>query len=623
MLKEKNLINSQRNSGDAGSEVILATKTVDSEVGSGNNKKQLWCYDYDHSKCSQTQENCTKKVACNPTNLDHETYCFSVIPVVQGVIDNEKSIKGCFSQPASGTKYCKQEKCLATSRGKNALYCCCTANYCNGEMANAENATFQAEAIPMFEEKIIPSYIQYSHAIAFAIAGVLLASLMVLTCWWYFMLRIRAKRKAGVGVNSAGSTDDAEQLLHVGNSQESLNVICLTRQAKLEIGSGRFGKVYCGIFCGSYVAVKVFPKEEVNSWRTEKDIYCLSGLQNHENILRYIGSEVHEDCFWIVAEYHEKGCLYDYLKACFAISLFTKNNLTLQDALKIIISMLTGLSFLHEERVMNDGSRKPCIVHRDFKSHNVLLKNSSTAVIADFGLAMICENGKSPEGTRGQVIFYLFLVEKLVGTKRYMSPEVLEGATEFSAFAFRQIDVYAASLVLWEIIRRTVFHSEDVADEYRQPYEDEMGADPSIAMLRMGVAHKKIRPSIRNGIFRSKIGCGLWKTVEEMWNTEPDGRITAGCALERIKRLNALITVENQAFDTSSREEADLSCMYNIRRKDSLSRKDVISDSVYNELYAPPNQRLEYMPNAHRERLYSPIPSDYDHGDNVHSTRAT
>lgn len=42
-----------------------------------------------------------------------------------------------------------------------------------------------------------------------------------------------------------------------------------------------------------------------------------------------------------------------------------------------------------------------------------------------------------------------------VGTRRYMSPEVLEGATEFTAFAFRQIDVYAAALVLWEILSRT------------------------------------------------------------------------------------------------------------------------------------------------------------------------
>ena len=36
-----------------------------------------------------------------------------------------------------------------------------------------------------------------------------------------------------------------------------------------------------------------------------------------------------------------------------------------------------------------------------------------------------------------------------------MSPEVLEGATEFSALAFRAIDIYAAALVIWEVLSRT------------------------------------------------------------------------------------------------------------------------------------------------------------------------
>ena len=42
-----------------------------------------------------------------------------------------------------------------------------------------------------------------------------------------------------------------------------------------------------------------------------------------------------------------------------------------------------------------------------------------------------------------------------------MSPEVLEGATEFSAFAFRQIDVYAAALVIWEILLRTAMDDSE------------------------------------------------------------------------------------------------------------------------------------------------------------------
>lgn len=42
-------------------------------------------------------------------------------------------------------------------------------------------------------------------------------------------------------------------------------------------------------------------------------------------------------------------------------------------------------------------------VHRDIKSKNVLLKSNLTACIADFGLALRFEAGKSAGDTHGQV----------------------------------------------------------------------------------------------------------------------------------------------------------------------------------------------------------------------------
>lgn len=46
---------------------------------------------------------------------------------------------------------------------------------------------------------------------------------------------------------------------------------------------------------------------------------------------------------------------------------------------------------------------KPTVAHRDFKSKNVLLKSDMTACIADFGLAITFEAGKSCGDTHGQV----------------------------------------------------------------------------------------------------------------------------------------------------------------------------------------------------------------------------
>ena len=47
-----------------------------------------------------------------------------------------------------------------------------------------------------------------------------------------------------------------------------------------------------------------------------------------------------------------------------------------------------------------------------------------------------------------------------VGTARYMSPEVLEGAISFDREAYFRIDIYAFSLILWELTSRTAVNGE-------------------------------------------------------------------------------------------------------------------------------------------------------------------
>jgi len=43
-----------------------------------------------------------------------------------------------------------------------------------------------------------------------------------------------------------------------------------------------------------------------------------------------------------------------------------------------------------------------------------------------------------------------------VGTPRYMSPEILESSIEtYDISSYSKVDVYAAGLVLWEILSRT------------------------------------------------------------------------------------------------------------------------------------------------------------------------
>lgn len=176
----------------------------------------------------------------------------------------------------------------------------------------------------------------------------------------------------------------------------------------------------------------------------------------HPNILDFIGVERHQDEYWLITAYHSYGSLCDYLKG---------HTVTWDELCKISESMVRGLMHLHEEihPTKADGSKiKPAIAHRDFKSKNVLLKSDMTACIADFGLALVFKPDVPIGDTHGQV-----------GTRRYMAPEVLEGAINFTRDAFLRIDVYACALVLWEIVSRCTVHGEPVND-YRQPFEAEV-----------------------------------------------------------------------------------------------------------------------------------------------------
>jgi serine/threonine protein kinase len=171
---------------------------------------------------------------------------------------------------------------------------------------------------------------------------------------------------------------------------------------------GRFGAVWKGKMANDnenkFVAVKIFPLQDKSSWIAEKEIYNLAQMNNHENVLKFLGVdkrfEKFDQEFWLATEFHERGSLCDFLKA---------NVVSWEDMCQIALSIAKGLTFLHEEipAVAGKYGMKPAIAHRDFKSKNVLIKSDMTACIADFGLALVFQPGKSCGDTHGQVIIYL------------------------------------------------------------------------------------------------------------------------------------------------------------------------------------------------------------------------
>ena len=111
--------------------------------------------------------------------------------------------------------------------------------------------------------------------------------------------------------------------------------------------------------------------------------------------------------------------------------------LSTAEILPVVRQMAAGLTAAHGVGV----------VHRDFKSHNVMLvktaraKDETRVVVTDFGLAWRCAFDESTASLD------ISAETEIVGTPAYMAPEQVEGGSITPA-----TDVYALGVVLYEMV---------------------------------------------------------------------------------------------------------------------------------------------------------------------------
>ncbi|GMY26170.1 probable serine/threonine-protein kinase PBL28 [Fagus crenata] len=201
------------------------------------------------------------------------------------------------------------------------------------------------------------------------------------------------------------------------------------------LGKGGFGRVYRGTLrSGEVVAIKKMElppfkaAEGEREFRVEVDI--LSRL-DHPNLVSLIGYCADGKHRFLVYEYMLNGNLEDHLNGTGEAKMdWTRR-------LKVALGAAKGLAYLHSSSAVGIP-----IVHRDFKSTNVLLNANFEAKISDFGLAKLMPEGRET-----------YVTARVLGTFGYFDPEYTS-----TGKLTLQSDVYAFGVVLLELLtgRRAV-----------------------------------------------------------------------------------------------------------------------------------------------------------------------
>uniref|UniRef100_A0AAY4AH68 receptor protein serine/threonine kinase n=1 Tax=Denticeps clupeoides TaxID=299321 RepID=A0AAY4AH68_9TELE len=412
---------------------------------------------------------------------------------------------------------CHDDRCLVTtppSQVQNGSYrfCCCSRDMCNINFTEDF-----PEPSPTTEP---PFYIcgpYHDKAIVIALATLsMVAVLVVMTFLGYRMLRGDGKR----GLHNM-------DMLETSTSQPSLDLNSLKLQEL--IGRGRYGAVYRGSLDEQPVAVKIFSSLNYQPFANERRMYRI--LLEHENVARFLVSEERLGSdgrteYLLVLEFYPSGSLCRYLSGCVVDWV---------NCCRLMLSVTRGLAYLHSE-LLGGEIYKPAVSHRDLNSRNVLVKGDGTCVISDFGLSMKLTGHRSlPHGEEENTAI------SEVGTVRYMSPEVLEGAVNLRdcEAALKQVDIYALGLLYWEsFMRCSDLFPEEAVPEFQMAFQAEAGIHPSFEDMQMLVSRQKQRPKFPDPWKENSLAVhSLKETMEDCWDQDAEARLTAQCAEERLSEL--------------------------------------------------------------------------------------
>lgn len=192
------------------------------------------------------------------------------------------------------------------------------------------------------------------------------------------------------------------------------------------LGEGGFGRVYSGVLeDGSKVAVKVLKRDDQQGGREFlAEVEMLSRL-HHRNLVKLIGICTEERMRCLVYELIPNGSVESHLHGVDK----DISPLDWGSRLKIALGSARALAYLHEDS-------SPRVIHRDFKSSNILLEQDFTPKVSDFGLARTALDEENRH-----------ISTRVMGTFGYVAPEYA-----MTGHLLVKSDVYSYGVVLLELL---------------------------------------------------------------------------------------------------------------------------------------------------------------------------
>ena len=189
-----------------------------------------------------------------------------------------------------------------------------------------------------------------------------------------------------------------------------------------KIGGGGMALVYkakCRLL-NRYVAVKIlrseFTGDEEFVKKFKRESQAAASL-SHPNIVGIYDVGMEDDIYYIVMEYIKGQTLKELIKSKGALGIEFATNISLQIA--------SALEHAHANH----------IVHRDIKSHNIMIKDDNTVKVTDFGIARAVSSTTITN------------TGNIIGSVHYFSPEQARGG-----YTDEKSDIYSLGVVMYELV---------------------------------------------------------------------------------------------------------------------------------------------------------------------------